>query len=183
MRREVRRLIVFVGLALGAGLSAPESARAHRLEAEYCVLPGHRVQIESWFDLTGDSPKGAVVQVFRSSGQLLTEGHLSDKGIFVFPYVQAERLKIVVSAGAGHRKELEIPEAALTREPAESRLQASTSADGELPDADPTPLADRNPRVSLKDALIGVSFLLALAAFVLSLKNARRLTALKGPPD
>ena len=179
MRGEVRRLIVFVVLALGLALSAPESACAHRLEAEYHVLPGHRVQIESWFDLTSDSPKGAVVQVFRSSGQILTEGHLSDKGVFVFPYVQPERLKIVVSAGAGHRKELEIPEAALAHEPAESRGQASHSADGELPDADPTPLADRSPRVSLKDVLMGVGFLLALAAFVLSLRNARHLRQLK----
>ena len=83
------------------------------------------------------------------------------------------------SAGAGHRKELEIPEAALSHEPAESHLQASTSAEGEFPDVDPTPLADRSPRVSLKDVLIGVGFLLALAAFVLSLKNARHLTKLK----
>jgi hypothetical protein len=62
----------------------------------------------------------------------------------------------VISAGAGHRKELEI--AAVNLEPS----------------AEPPPI-DRSARVSVKDVLVGVGFLLALAAFVLSLWNARQL--------
>jgi hypothetical protein len=179
MRGESRRLIILSGVALAATLVVVGDARAHRLEADYRVLPGRRIQIESWFDLTGESPKGAAVQVYGPAGQLLTEGRLSDKGVFVFSYAQVERLKIVISAGAGHRKELEIPEVELVRGAADSQAQAKSAASAEQLNPDPAPLADRSTRVSLKDVLMGVGFLLALAAFALSVRNARRLEEMK----
>jgi hypothetical protein len=37
---------------------------------------------------------------------------------------------------------------------------------------------DRSSRVTAKDVLVGISFLLAAAAFVLSVRNARQLKAL-----
>src|SRR5262249_44559400 len=104
-----------VVLALSAGLATPGAARAHRLEAEYRTLPDGRVQVESWFDLTGDSPEGAAVRVFRGDGELLTEGKLDAKGLFTFRPRAAEPLRVVVSAGAGHRKELQITSAELER--------------------------------------------------------------------
>jgi hypothetical protein len=180
MYGESQRLIILSGVALAATLAAAGDARAHRLEADYRVLPGRRIQIESWFDLTGESPRGAAVRVYRPAGQLLTEGRLSDKGVFVFSYIQPERLRIVVSAGAGHRKELEIPEAELARGAMDSQAQVNYAASVEQVDTDPAPLADRSTRVSLKDVLMGVGFLLALAAFALSVRNARRLNELKG---
>src|SRR5437588_2506606 len=84
-------------------------ARAHRLNAEYRVLPDKKVRIESWFDSTGESPKGATVQVSRPDGQLLIEGKLNEKGTFTFPYEDTGPLRVVVSAGQGHRKEFTIP--------------------------------------------------------------------------
>src|SRR5262249_49850779 len=45
------------GLLLSAVLGtllAAGRAEAHRLEADYTVLPGRKVQVESWFDITGD---------------------------------------------------------------------------------------------------------------------------------
>src|SRR5438552_13610699 len=84
-------------------------ARAHRLNAEYRLLPGKRVQIESWFDSTGESPKRATVQVYRPDGQLLIEDKLNEKGTFTFPCEDAGPLRVVVLAGQGHRKELIIP--------------------------------------------------------------------------
>jgi hypothetical protein len=166
-----------VGLALSVLLVAADDARAHRLEADYRVLPGRRVQVESWFDLTGESPKGAAVRVYRPAGQLLTEGQLSDKGVFVFSYSQPERLKVVVSAGAGHRKEIEIPEAELARGATDSQAPASSARAKPL-DTEPAPLVDRSTRLALKDVLMGVGFLLALAAFALSVRNARKLEEL-----
>jgi ABC-type Co2+ transport system permease subunit len=164
-------------LAALAGLAAPGQARAHRLEAEYRVLPDGRVQVESWFDLTGDSPRGAKVEVFRPEGQLLIKGTLDEKGLFTFLAPNAWPLRVVVSAGAGHRKELTIP----------NLLPGQTIAVGESPDAftssvapaAETSFADRSPRVSIKDVLIGVGFLLALAAFVMSLRNRRRIEELR----
>jgi nickel transport protein len=157
-----------------AVLATPGAARAHRLEVEATVLPGQqKVRIESWFDLSGDSAMGAKVEVFRPDGRLLTQGRLNDQGIFAFAFEKLEPLRVIVSAGAGHRKELTIPEvdlkaglAAGTTEPSHSALTGTS---------DPSPHADRSSRVSPKDVLAGVGFLLALAAFVLSVRNARQL--------
>jgi len=43
------------------------------------------------------------------------------------------------------------------------------------------PLAERDTRAPLKDVVIGVGFLLALAAFLLSIRNAQKLRALGQP--
>jgi nickel transport protein len=172
MRRRITAL-TYPALLCGLLASAGE-ARAHRLEAEYRVLPGRRVQIESWFDLTGDSPKGAKVQVFRADGRMLTEGELDGKGQFLFSFTEATALKVVVSAGAGHRKELDIPEAELERAVASPPSEVETSRAGPVDGG-----ADRSSRVSLRDVLAGIAFLLGLAAFLLSLRNSRQLRELK----
>ncbi len=149
------------------------------------MLPGHRVQVESWFDLTGDSPKGAQVRVSRADGSTLTDGKLDAQGVFVFSYAEPENLKVVVNGGAGHRKELEIS----ARELAQSSA-ATTAGTGKAGPASASPqpdgvkpFADRSPRVSVKDVLIGVGFLLAVAAFALGLRNARQLRELKRARD
>jgi hypothetical protein len=161
-----------IALATAVFLCLGPEARAHRLEASYRVLPGGKVQIESWYDVTGESPEDAKVQVYGADGRLMTEGATDEKGLFTFNYAQPEALRVIVSAGAGHRKELTIPEVQLT---------ASTTVGTAAPlEADPrTPFADRTARTSVKDVLIGVGFLLALAAFVLGVRNARELRRLK----
>ena len=141
-------------------------ARAHRLNAEYRLLPGKKVQIESWFDSTGESPKGATVQVSRPDGQLLIEGKLNEKGTFTFPYEDTGPLRVVVSAGQGHRKEFTIPA---------SEFAAASSDSANSMEGTDTPLADRTSQVSVRDVLIGVGFLMAVAALALSIRNARRL--------
>jgi hypothetical protein len=133
------------------------------------VLPGRKVQVESWFE-TGDSPKGAKVRVERADGSLLfpEPGELDEKGIYVFPYEKAEKLKVVVSAGAGHRKVITLSAAELANPGAPP------------PDA-PAGEAAREHRYEfpVKELLAGVAFLLALAAFVLSLRNAQQLAELR----
>jgi hypothetical protein len=134
----------------------PRTAQAHRLDGEYRVLPGNKVQIEAWFE-NDDVPHGAKVRIYRGDGSLLfpNPGELNDKGIYVFSYDKAEPLKVVVSAGQGHRKELVIPAGML-------------SAQGPAPGAAPE-------EFPVKDLLLGITFLLALAAFVLSVLNTWRL--------
>lgn len=170
-----RRYGALTGLAVLALLLLAGAARAHRLEAEYRVLPDHKVQVESWFDLGGDSPRGARVRVLRADGSLLTEGKLNGEGVFVFAYGEAEPLRVVVDAGAGHRKVLEVAAQELT--PGAAAAPGSPGEDAGP--AFPGPRADRSARVSVKDVLVGVGFLLAVAAFVLSLRNARQLRELK----
>lgn len=138
--------------------------QAHRLEAEPQVRVVQKIKIESWFDLTGDSPAGAKVEVFRKSdGQLLIEDKLNEKGEFTF-YADLEPLRVVVSAGEGHSKELEI-----IPDPKTNITDATA----------PLPAADRGTKVTVKDVLLGIGFLLAGAAFGMSWRNARRLHILK----
>jgi cobalt/nickel transport system permease protein len=153
-------------LALAALLLAPGSALAHRLRADWTPLPDGRVQVESWFDIGNDSPAGADVRVFGEADRLVTEGKLSPEGVFVFSYAGSEPLRVVVSAGGGHRGECLIPAGALASPP---------PAAGSAAQAANYPRLTRQTDVSPKDVLLGVTFLLALAAFVLSVRNARRL--------
>ena len=73
------------------------------------------MQVESWFDIGGASPKGARVQVFHSEGEPLTQGRLDANGIFIFSVTKAEPLRVVVSAGDGHRAEQVIAAEAVAR--------------------------------------------------------------------
>ena len=161
-------------LGLLATLVLAGKSEAHRLEADYRVLPGGKVQVESWFDLTGESPKGARVRVMHADGRLLTEGRLDENGIFIFSFTHPESLKVMVSI-TEHRKELMIPASELSR-----GLETQSSAASDVGDfsSAPVPLADRSPRVQLKDVLAGIGFLLAAAAFILSLRNARKVREL-----
>ena len=157
MRRRRSFLIVFVMglslLTLGVSLGF---ARAHRLEGDAQAKKVQKVKIESWFDL-GGVPSGARLQVFRKSdGQLLLERSLDENGRLTF-FADWEPLHVVISAGDGHQKEIDIqPESDITS---------------------PLPDADRSSRIGIKDILIGVGFLLGLAAFVLSVRNHRRIGA------
>src|SRR5262249_35319602 len=85
-------------------------------------------------------------------------------------FSRAEPLRVVVSAGAGHRKELLISQNELA--------QASASpTPANAPDTSGP--ADRSTRISLKDVLMGIGFVLALAAFFLSWRNARHIRPLQ----
>jgi hypothetical protein len=208
-----RRPCVAALLSLPLLLLAGGTARAHRLQADYFLRPGWLIQVESWFE-TRDSPPAARVQVFHADGQLLTEGRLNRNGIFVFPFGAVESLRVVVSAGDGHRAEVPVAASALARyavcaavaglpaEPASllrvpallslpgggaaeapaavvKRTPPPETAAGGEPFAAERPLADRSVPLPLKDVLIGIGFLLAVAAFVLGVRNARELRRLR----
>jgi hypothetical protein len=151
-------------------------AEAHRLEAEHRILADGRVQIESWFDLGGESPKGAKVQIFRTDGSLLVEGRLNDSGLFVFSCREAQPLRVVVSAGAGHRKEFVIPRADFVRNrvcqcaaalapalPFLSTVVARLVADPESNSVSLAPSADRTARTSFLKVAFGVGLLVLVA--------------------
>jgi hypothetical protein len=144
------------------------------------VLPGNRIAIESWFDLTGESPAGAAVKVYRQGGNVLAEGKLDEKGLFTFPYSQREPLRVVVSAPGGHRKELDIPAAELVPDDAPSAEPESGSA-GTTPASVSTlePFADRSTKITLKDVLLGLALLFAAAGFGLALTTARKVRELR----
>jgi len=159
-------------LAVFGVLWAASPAHAHRLEADYRVRPDGQVQVESWFDVGGKAPAGAKVQVLRPNGDVLAEGALSGDGVFVFEPKHAADLKVVVTAGGGHRAEIDIPAAALSQAPA-----APAGSAGPAPP--PRPLIDHSFQIPYREIVAGFGFLLGLAAFVLSLRNMRQLQELK----
>jgi hypothetical protein len=161
-----------LGLLLQAG-----SAYAHRLDAEVLLRPGGQVQVESWFS-NGDKPKGAKVQVWKASGQLLTEGQLDDEGVFVFSLGEIEPFRVVILAGAGHRKEVSISTQAL-RQALSQGAEKNPNSSSQAKESPPMLLSEPSSGVSVKDVVVGVGFLLALAAFALSLRNARQLRELR----
>jgi hypothetical protein len=58
----------------------------------------------------------------------------------------------------------------------------TTPSSPDIP-ASPVPLANRNSEGLRKDVVVGIGFLLALAAFVLSVRNSRALRSLKNQTD
>ena len=149
-------------------------AQAHRLNAQAFLLPNKQVQIEGWFS-TGEPAKGAKVEIRRETNESLASGRLDDQGVFIFSYAEAEPLTIVVAAGGGHRAQLSISaqELAQAGRSSETRGQASLSKEGDPPG--PIRLAAHDSDTPIRDILIGASFLLAVAAFALSMRNARKL--------
>jgi hypothetical protein len=139
--------------------------QAHRLDAEARAKTVRKIQVESWFE-TGETPRNAKVEVFGADDVLLTEGRLSEAGTFAF-FADGGPLRVVVSAGDGHVKTLQIPAA---------NLEVGGAA---TDTTQPLPSADRTPAPWLKEAVAGVALLLGAASFVLSLRNARQLRELK----
>ena len=171
-------VLLLAGVTL---LFAAGTANAHRLEAECKVLPKEKkVKVESWFE-TGDSPKNATVQVFRSDKTLLVEGKLNDDGVFTFRYDTADTLGIVVNAPGGHRKELTVPKRALEGGDEKGTEPANPSGENMVGTSDDSGgrFADRSSRTSVKDVLLGVGLLFSLAGFVLGVRNARDLREIR----
>ncbi len=156
-------------LAICALFLTANRSYAHRLQADYFLLADRRVRIESYFD-DNSSPRSATIKVRRLDGRLLAEGRLDEKGCFVFAFDEAESLAVTINAGAGHQKSFLIPRERL------EYLGAIRDIPESVADL---PIRARETsdslREQLKDALIGISFLLSLAAFVLSWRTSRRI--------
>jgi cobalt/nickel transport system permease protein len=167
-------------IALLAVLASPSLACAHRLIGAYRVLPERRVQIQSFFD-SGVPPRDATVKVMRPDKSTLAEGALDEKGLFAFHFDQAEDLSIEIRAAAGtideHTTLFTIPAKDLALSESDWTTSASP-APGALDEKAPFVLGQVSWLANLRDALIGIGFLLATAAFILSLRNARRLKAI-----
>src|SRR5262249_37192788 len=124
----------------------------------------------------GVAAEGDELEVLATRGQRVAEGRLNEQGVFVFTCEPAQPIRVVVSAGAGHRKELSISASDV------DQARAGTPKDSEAPVRDrpsaAVPLAEHTSGPPIKDVLTGLGFLRAVAAFALSLRNAQKLRAL-----
>jgi nickel transport protein len=164
-------------LAVLASLLAPAYACAHRLDAEVLALPGRKIQVESWFS-DGYPAGGAKVQVFGGQGELLAEGQLNDQGALILSLGDTTPVRVVVSAGAGHRKEVAISPSAFARAVAAGTTKNDLPAQSKEAPLRPVPVTERGAEYRIKDLLVGIAFVLAVAAFFLSLRNAQKLRRL-----
>lgn len=183
-------LLLPLALAALSGTALP--AFAHRLDAQCFVRPSWQVQVESWYE-TGEAPRGARVEVFRTDGQLLTTGKLDRNGVFVFSYKELQALKVVVTS-VGHRAEAPVTAEALERAavctcvaslpPTPPFLAAALLSSPETsgsahnePIQLAEPIADHRSSVRWGNALLGVGGLLAVAALFRWLSLRQRLSA------
>jgi hypothetical protein len=162
-------------------------ARAHDLKAECRVLPDKKVRVESWFE-TDEPAAEAVVEVVRAAdGTPVFKGKTDDHGVCEFAYAEAVDLRVKIFAGAGHAATLTIPEARL-RQPDTDSVNRGAGTPANAPASGKgvggVPPIDRGVRAGdlLKDVLVGVGFLLALAAFIISLRNAQQIKKLSDRP-
>jgi hypothetical protein len=151
----------------------PGTVRAHRLKIDYRVLPDHKIQVEGWYNSPGNPHPAAQakVQVRRGDGSTLTAGELDADGFFTFAYDRAEALTVIISQ-TGHREEETIPAEKLGG-------GEGSAAPNETADKHHAGGHDHSMREFVHEVLVGVGFLLALAAFVMSLRNARTLARME----
>ena len=142
-------------------------AKAHRLDAVAKRLPDGRVRVESWFS-DDTRPWHATVQVFGADGEKLVEDELNEEGIFVFSPGKQEASRMVIMTLDGHRKEVPVTNAPLSG--TTSQEPVPLAHDGGKPpiSRDPVPLAQHDTGPPIRDLLVGIAILLALAAFVLA---------------
>ncbi len=78
-------------------------AAAHKVMV-FAWVSGNTVHTESKFS-GGRKVRAGGIEVFDPKGQLLLSGKTNDQGEFSFPIPQLTDLKIVLTAGMGHRGE------------------------------------------------------------------------------
>jgi hypothetical protein len=171
-------------------LAAAPEAPAHRLVADYRVLPGHQVQVSCRYKAIPRSIPAveARIRVFRPHDQILAEGQTDDQGYFRFSYERAEPLR-VEAYQEGHRAEVSIDPKMLMAAGANNPGENGERINAHSPTEDGNEISTQRQEAAsppeesyqewIKQILIGVGFLLALAAFILSVRNAKRVRELE----
>ena len=96
-----RLRIVIIALLILFSLAGP--AAAHKVIV-FAWVNGNTIHTESKFS-GGRKVKAGKIEVFDPQGKLLLSGKTNEQGEFSFPIPQPSALKIVLSAGMGHRGE------------------------------------------------------------------------------
>lgn len=159
-RGLIHRFVVLLAI-----VACAPAAHAHGLVAEYRVISGPRIQIEAWYD-PGGPAAGAAVSVFDKSDKLLEEGKLDKHGVYVFTLKPVVAVRVVI-AESGHRRELAISQAEIARGAGTWKAEESNKSGAQ------------RSQVGIAEGLVGIAFLLALAAFILGIRNASELSRIR----
>lgn len=152
---------------------ATSPALAHRLSVDWQVVDQTLVLVGR----TDDEPAaGADVQIRSAAGAVLAEGSLDATGTYRWPLAATGDVTVVVDAGLGHRRTLtlaaaELRSATVPAPPTPFPATGAGSTRGRGSSDGSSPLAVR--------VVVGLTFLLAVAAVGMSFSNRRRLARLE----
>lgn len=149
---------VRVGVVIGLLFLASSEARAHKLKVHYNREKNGKIRVDAFYDTTNDAMTSGTIKVYRKDGSLLVEGKPDQDGYFLFEPDSATEMRVVASDGAGHAAEVHIPPDG----------PGGSGQGDDYPHGPPW-----------RDVVLGVGFLLALGAFVLSTRNARAIRELR----
>src|SRR5262245_59045835 len=186
-------------------LGACASLHAHELEVGCKVLPQRRVAVEAWFDTKQPARNARVKVTranndvvangrlddqgrwgfsFRVPEQLLIvvsdgAGHRAETDLLPRELQASYRESLACAVVSGLSPESVLMGISRLAD----HLEPSTNAGGSpmpekafVPETSSTPSGvDRPAKSTLREVFTGLAFLLALAAFLMSLRNARRL--------
>ena len=114
MKKGRNKSLIILFLASVLIISTTLPAVAHKVII-FAWVEGDTVFTESKFS-GGKRAINALVQVFDSEGQQLLEGKTDDQGEFSFKVPKLTDLRLVLTAGTGHKGEWTIPESEIREE-------------------------------------------------------------------
>ncbi len=138
----------------------PVLSEAHKVNV-YAFREGETIKGECYF-ADGSPCKRAKIELYDRKGRKLDEALTDEKGLFSFRTQEEGRLKIIASAGPGHRAQYELetlekieehPQT-ITNKALEERLQG---LENEIRD-----LRKRMDRLTFRDIIGGIGYIFGL---------------------
>lgn len=160
--RTSGQFLLLLNLAL---LVLASNALAHRVVL-FAYAEGDMVFTESYFS-DGKRCQNSRIEVFDASGNKLLEGKTDESGEFSFKRPNPTDLRIVLTAGMGHRDEYVIP-ARDVSEGAEGKAWPS-----DIPPAGKKVFQGERRGISFIRALGGIGFIFGIMGIILYFRGRR----------
>ena len=109
--RLTRVAVLLLALVITTFLTLPSRVWAHKVNV-FAWVEGDMIFVEGYFP-GGKKAQNSLVEVYNGAGAKLLEGRTNQKGEFSFEIPAREDLRIVLTAGMGHKNDFTIPAADL----------------------------------------------------------------------
>lgn len=109
--RLTRGAVLLSALLIITFLTLPSQVWAHKVNV-FAWVEGDMIFVEGYFP-GGKKAQNSLVEVYNGAGAKLLEGRTNEKGEFSFKIPAREDLRIVLTAGMGHKNDFTIPAADL----------------------------------------------------------------------